>query len=118
MSPSYSTKNGIRHRFYISSALLRGRKDAAGSLARIPAAEIEDAVVATLKSRVNGTAGGPVVLAEMLERVILEPNRFCIRLSGESEPPHEIAVPRSPTQKRAAPQWKEMTIRPTVAMKA
>src|SRR5260370_5362936 len=26
MSPSYSTKNGIRYRFYVSSALLRGRK--------------------------------------------------------------------------------------------
>jgi hypothetical protein len=41
MSPSYSTKNGIRYRFYVSSALLRGRKDAAGSVARIAAAEIE-----------------------------------------------------------------------------
>jgi site-specific DNA recombinase len=102
MSPSYSTKNGIRYRFYVSSALLRGRKGAAGSLARIPAAEIEDAVVATLKSRVNGAAAGPVVLADMLERVTLEPRRFCIRLSGESEPPHEIAVPWSPTQKHAA----------------
>jgi hypothetical protein len=26
MSPNYSTKNGIRYRFYVSSALLRGRK--------------------------------------------------------------------------------------------
>src|SRR3954463_13530694 len=28
MSPSYSVKNGIRYRFYVSSALLRGRKEA------------------------------------------------------------------------------------------
>jgi hypothetical protein len=103
MSPSYSTKNGIRYRFYVSSALLRGRKDAAGSLARIPAAEIEDAVVAALKSRANGAADGPAVPADKLERVILERNRFRIRLSGESEPPQEIAVPRSPTQEHAAP---------------
>jgi DNA invertase Pin-like site-specific DNA recombinase len=102
MSPSYSTKNGIRYRFYVSSALLRGRKDAAGSLARIPAAEIEGAVVAALKSRVNGSADGPAFLADMLERVILEPKRFRIRLSGESEPPQEIAVPRSASQERAA----------------
>jgi site-specific DNA recombinase len=103
MSPSYSTKNGVRYRFYVSSALLRGRRDAAGSLARIPAAEIEGAVLAALKSRVNGSADGPAVLADMLERVILEPKRFRIRLSGESEPPQEIAVARSPTQDHPAP---------------
>jgi site-specific DNA recombinase len=102
MSPSYSTKNGIRYRFYVSSALLRGRKDAAGLLARVPAAEIEEAVLSALKSRGNGAADGPGILPDILERVILEPKRFCIRLSGESEPPHEIAVPWSPTQKRAA----------------
>src|SRR6266852_4695454 len=37
MSPSFSTKNGVRYRFYISSALLRGRKDEVGSLGRVPA---------------------------------------------------------------------------------
>jgi len=26
MSPSFSTKNGVRYRFYVSSALLHGRK--------------------------------------------------------------------------------------------
>jgi hypothetical protein len=32
MSPSYSTKKGVRYRFYVSAALLRGRKAEAGSL--------------------------------------------------------------------------------------
>ena len=31
MSPSYSTKKGVRYRFYVSSALLRGRKAEAGA---------------------------------------------------------------------------------------
>jgi hypothetical protein len=103
MSPSYSTKNGVRYRFYVSSALLRGRKDAAGSLPRIPAAEIEDAVLAALKSRASGAANAPAVLADMLERVILEPKQFRIRLSGKSERPREIAVLRSSTEEHAAP---------------
>jgi site-specific DNA recombinase len=34
MSPSFSTKNGVRHRFYVSSALLRGRKTEIGSVGR------------------------------------------------------------------------------------
>jgi len=30
MSPSYTVKNGVRYRFYVSSAVLRGRKSVAG----------------------------------------------------------------------------------------
>jgi site-specific DNA recombinase len=48
MGPSFSTKNGVRYRFYVSSALLRGRKAAAGSVSRTPAAEIESAVLAAI----------------------------------------------------------------------
>lgn len=43
MSPSFSSKNGVRYRFYVSTAL-RGRKDKAGSIARISATEIEGIV--------------------------------------------------------------------------
>ncbi len=45
MSPSFSVKNGIRYRFYVSSALLRGRKSAAGSITRLPAQLIDDIIV-------------------------------------------------------------------------
>ena len=44
MSPSFSSKNGVRYRFYVSSALLRGRKAGAGSVGRVSAAQIENAV--------------------------------------------------------------------------
>src|SRR5580692_7908827 len=49
MSPSFSSKNGVRYRFYVSSALLRGRKTAAGSVSRIAATEIESAVLDALR---------------------------------------------------------------------
>ena len=49
MSPSYSTKNGVRYRFYVSSALLRGRKTDAGSIGRVSATEIESAVLTALQ---------------------------------------------------------------------
>ena len=44
MSPSYSTKKGVRYRFYVSSALLRGRKAEAGSVGRVSAVAIEDEI--------------------------------------------------------------------------
>ena len=40
MSPSFTTKRGARYPFYVSSALLRGRKSQAGSIARIAAREL------------------------------------------------------------------------------
>jgi site-specific DNA recombinase len=43
MGPSFSAKNGVRYRFYVSTAL-RGRKDKAGSVRRISAPEIEGMV--------------------------------------------------------------------------
>jgi site-specific DNA recombinase len=49
MSPSFSSKNGVRYRFYVSSALLRGRKAEAGSVGRVSATEIESAVLTALQ---------------------------------------------------------------------
>src|SRR6267378_4993969 len=50
MSPSFSSKNGVRYRFYVSSALLRGRKTETGSVGRVSAADIEGMVRAALKT--------------------------------------------------------------------
>ena len=45
MGPTFSSKNGVRYRFYVSTAL-RGRKQKAGSVRRISAPEIENLVEA------------------------------------------------------------------------
>src|SRR5438105_4837405 len=41
MSPSHVRKQGIRYRYYVSSSLLHGQAERAGSVRRVPAAEIE-----------------------------------------------------------------------------
>lgn len=56
MSPSFSTKSGVRHRYYVSSALLRGRKTQTGSIGRIPAGDVEAAVLTELRQRLNPEA--------------------------------------------------------------
>jgi len=53
MSPSFSTKNGVRYRFYISSALLRGRKGSAGTVARVSAPRIESLVVNAVRAKLK-----------------------------------------------------------------
>ena len=77
MSPSYSTKNGVRYRFYVSSALLRGRKHAAGSIPRVAAQEIESRVAAGLRSRF--AADSSIDNAELIEQQLT-----CVRF-GKSD---------------------------------
>jgi site-specific DNA recombinase len=48
MSPSYSLRRGNRYRYYISGALLRDRREQAGSRARVCAEDVERLVVEVL----------------------------------------------------------------------
>ena len=54
MGPSHTRKKGRKYRYYISSCLLQGRKELAGSVHRIPAAEVESTVAAALRKRMTG----------------------------------------------------------------
>src|SRR6185437_10928371 len=107
MSPSYSTKNGVRYRFYVSSALLRGRKSAAGSISRAAAHEIESRVVAALRS--DCEADGSISNADLIDRQLTcarfgngEVTLF-IRDPGSSGAPghgdHDLAVPWASSQR-------------------
>jgi site-specific DNA recombinase len=101
MSPSYSAKNGIRYRFYVSSALLRGRKDNAGSVTRVAAAEIEGAVLAAVKQQ-QQVANAPDAIAA-LERVVIARGRLLITMLSGDLPGQEIVIPWAVQQKEARP---------------
>jgi site-specific DNA recombinase len=105
MSPSFSTKNGVRYRFYVSSALLRGRKATAGSVGRVPAAEIESAVLAALKTHQGRTKSdnGPDLI-KILERVVVARDQLLITISSPNGP---TDVNGSSAQIRVA--WSQKT---------
>ena len=50
MSPSHAAKGGRRWRYYVSQAVLQGRKHEAGSVARVPALEIERRVAEAVRA--------------------------------------------------------------------
>jgi DNA invertase Pin-like site-specific DNA recombinase len=50
MGPSHAAKGGRRWRYYISRAVLKGRSQDAGSVTRVPAAEIEKQVSQAVRS--------------------------------------------------------------------
>jgi site-specific DNA recombinase len=95
MSPSFSRKNGVRYRFYVSSALLRGRKAAAGSITRIAAMQIESAVLSALTAHQQGLDGAPLHVGQ-IHRVVVAQGQLLIRITGvpgEDGRTKEIRIP-------------------------
>lgn len=98
MGPSFSTKNGIRYRFYVSSALLRGRKAGAGSVGRVSAAQVENAVLSALASQQQaGSFDDAPLDIERVQRIVIARDHLLIGLSGseEDDSKRKIRIPWS-----------------------
>jgi DNA invertase Pin-like site-specific DNA recombinase len=61
MGPSHAAKGGQRWRYYVSRALLKGREAEAGSVRRVPAAQIERQVAATKFLALTGWRRGEML---------------------------------------------------------
>jgi len=93
MSPSHSNKLGVRYRYYVSQAILQQRKAEAGSVARVPAAEIETLVLDGIRKHLAsiGEAEHPTAMADRdlierhVERVIVKPEALEVRLVRPAE---------------------------------
>jgi site-specific DNA recombinase len=90
MTPTHATKAGVRYRYYISTALIQGQTSKAATLSRVPAAEIEQLVVATVRQRVRATAhernGTPEpndkdLISTQVARVDVKSDHLVIRLA-------------------------------------
>jgi site-specific DNA recombinase len=101
MGPSHAAKGGRRWRYYVSRALLKGRKQDAGSITRVPAAEIEKQVLAAVRSAGSfhdrpikmSTAASVVALSA--EGKLIEP-----RLDGANYDRLHDAIERVTVRKR------------------
>jgi site-specific DNA recombinase len=95
MSPSFSSKNGVRYRFYVSSALLRGRKDKAGSVGRIAAREIEGIVEEAVRGKLDMMDASGQAIIDRIERVVLSDTQIRVTLnaSGRASPAATVKIP-------------------------
>ena len=50
MTPSYAVKSGVRYRYYVSRAIAEGRRQDAGSIARVAADDVERVVCEALQA--------------------------------------------------------------------
>jgi site-specific DNA recombinase len=103
MSPSHSNKLGVRYRYYVSHAILQQRKAEAGSIARVPAAEIEKLVLDGIRKHLasTGEAKHSISLADRdlierhVERVVIKPQALEVRLVPTSEASTQTEEPGS-----------------------
>src|ERR1700690_3549098 len=83
MSPSHARKRGIKYRYYLSSALLQGDAERAGSIRRVPAAEIEALVIRSVRGHLKPS--DPIddrsLVNTHVVRVEVQPEQLIIRLA-------------------------------------
>lgn len=82
MTPSHSNKKGVRYRYYISRAIVECRKDQAGSIARVPAPDIEELVGTAVREKLeaNASVSNRDLIRAHAERIIIHPKSIEIRL--------------------------------------
>ena len=101
MGPTFSSKNGVRYRFYVSTAL-RGRKHKAGSVTRISAPEIESLVEAEVRDKLNAGEITIEELFERIDRVTVSAGKIQITLRDASKNKRPIEIPWKPKPKDQA----------------
>lgn len=82
MSPSHARKGGRKYRYYIASPLLQGMPERLGAVRSVPAADLENEVVNTVRQHfgVEGTVSAAGLIADHVERVTIGPNEIAVVL--------------------------------------
>src|SRR5262245_14563285 len=82
MTPSHARKRGIKYRYYLSSVLLQGQSERAGSISRVPAAEIEALVIKSARARLmlSASLNDRVLVGTYITRVEIKADELVVRL--------------------------------------
>jgi site-specific DNA recombinase len=95
MLPTHATRAGIRYRYYASRPCLHGEAKTAkvGSVSRVPAADIEEAVARSLNDHLRGLRGVTFeaindhgAIAELIDRIDVHQDRLMVHLSLPQQP--------------------------------
>ena len=84
MSPTHVRKGGIKYRYYLSSALLRGAAERAGSVRRVPAAEIDALVTRSVRDRLalSEPMDDRALVGRHVARVEVQREQLVVELAG------------------------------------
>ena len=87
MRTSHARKAGSKYRYYVSSALIDGRPEEAGSIPRVPAADIETLVVRAIREHVGGAPAvdDRSIIAAHQPQLVVHPKEITIRIGNDGE---------------------------------
>jgi hypothetical protein len=103
MSPSEASRRGRRWRYYVSQAILQGRKHDAGSIARVAAPEVEGKVIAAVRSALGDDECADADVVQGVERVTIGRAGLFVRLNAQADKDggdRTISVPWTPSPTR------------------
>ena len=83
MSPSHVRKGGLKYRYYLSSALFHGAAERAGSVRRVPAADIEALVIRSVRAHLKPSQeiDDRGLVHTHVARVEVQPEQLVIQLA-------------------------------------
>ena len=88
MTPSHVRKgSGVKYRYYLSSALLQGQVDRAGTVSRVPAIEIEAVVTKSVRKylQLPTSIDAHDLINDHVARVEVQPERLIVQLAPPSQ---------------------------------
>jgi hypothetical protein len=115
MVPTHATKAGVRYRYYVSTPVLHGeaKTASAGSVSRVPAADIEDTVVKCLKEHLaarqdKSTTGGVRLgdrgaVAQLIASIAVCKDRLIVRFKSD----HADEASDSPDDRSLTIPWQK-----------
>jgi len=103
MSPFEAAKGAKRWRYYISQAILQGRKQEAGSVARVSASDIEAKVLEVVRAELGDGDIAAEAIREGLDKITIGQGGLTVRWNEALSPrtaARAITIPWSPTPSR------------------
>jgi site-specific DNA recombinase len=119
MTPSHVRKAGIKYRYYLSSPLLHGQPGRAGSVRRVPAAEVEALVARAVREHFGDRTEGDDrhLIRNHVIRIELQADQLAIELKAEkalsnprSAVDHDRLVLRIPWKKMPTRRRREIIV--------
>jgi DNA invertase Pin-like site-specific DNA recombinase len=100
MGPSFTRKNGVRYRFYVSTAL-RGRQHLAGSVKRVPATEVEQLIEQAIRKQLNLAYAASSDIFDGVDRAVINAKHIRIMMKP-AYTGRPIEIPWTPAKTNAA----------------
>jgi DNA invertase Pin-like site-specific DNA recombinase len=112
MSPSHARKQGIKYRYYVSSPLLHGQAERAGSVRRVPAAEIEALVGRAVREHLEDSTqtDDRDLISTHVVRVEVRADQLAVELKAPKQRPTRGRRNGSPPDHESSEQDADRTV--------